>query len=146
MSQPELLEAWQSFMITAQPYVNIDNEQTYNDTLETLEQVLECADDSEDDPLNPLIDVLSNAIAKYEAKDEALMAFVKEAQAIPADLALLRTLMRQHQLTGSDLPEIGDKTMVSKVLNGQRRLNRNAIEKLSLRFGLSPALFFDAAC
>ncbi len=146
MSQPELLEAWQSFMITAQPYVNIDNEQTYNDTLETLEQVLKCADDSEDDPLNPLIDVLSNAIAKYEAKDEALMAFVKEAQAIPADLALLRTLMRQHQLTGSDLPEIGDKTMVSKVLNGQRRLNRNAIEKLSLRFGLSPALFFDAAC
>lgn len=145
MSQPALLEAWQSFMITAQPYVNIDNEQTYNDTLETLEQVFECADDSEDDPLNPLIDVLSNAIAKYEAKDEALMAFVKEAQAIPADLALLRTLMRQHQLTGSELPEIGDKTMVSKVLSGQRQLNRNAIEKLSLRFGLSPAMFFDVA-
>jgi HTH-type transcriptional regulator/antitoxin HigA len=62
-----------------------------------------------------LIDLLSSAIEKYESQDEDLMAFVEEAQNLPADIALLKVLMRQHQLTGSDLPEIGGKAMVSKV-------------------------------
>jgi HTH-type transcriptional regulator/antitoxin HigA len=58
------------------------------------------------------------------------------------DIALVRTLMRQHKLTGNDLPEIGDKTMVSKVLNEKRSLTRSAIEKLCARFGLRPSQFF----
>ena len=86
--------------------------------------------------------MLSHAIEKYESRDDELMAFVAEAEAIPADIALLRTLMRQHKLTGSDLPEIGDKTMVSKVLNGRRSLTRAAIERLCARFSLRPSMFF----
>ena len=69
------------------------------------------------------------------------MAFVEEADAIPADVALLRTLMQQHGLNGSDLPEIGDKTMVSKVLNGKRILQRHSIEQLAERFNIRPAMF-----
>lgn len=65
-----------------------------------------------------------------------------EAEEIPADIALLRILMRQHKLTGSDLPEIGGKAMVSKVLRGKRTLSRSAIEKLAERFGLRPSMFF----
>ncbi|MGE4417136.1 MAG: type II toxin-antitoxin system HigA family antitoxin, partial [Marinobacterium sp.] len=87
-------------------------------------------------------DMLSHAIERYESQDEELMAFIGEAETLPADIALLRTLMSQHHLTGSDLPEIGDKTMVSKVLNGKRILSRQAIEKLSERFELKPSMFF----
>ena len=47
--------------------------------------------------------------------------------------------MRQYHLTGSELPEIGDKTMVSKVQNGKRTLTRQAIEKLSARSNVKPA-------
>lgn len=134
MAQLAIVDAYQTFMATARPLINIDSDEQYEAALETLEQVLESAGDTLDDPLNPLIDMLSLAIDRYESRDEELVAFIDEADAIPADLALLRTLMRQHHLTGSDLPEIGDKTMVSKVLNGKRTLSRQAIERLCERF------------
>lgn len=142
MGQLAIVDAYQAFMATAQPLINIETEEQYEATLETLEQVLESASDTLDDPMNPLIDMLSHAIERYESQDEELVAFIEEAESLPADIALLRTLMSQHHLTGSDLPEIGDKTMVSKVLNGKRILSRQAIEKLSERFDLKPAMFF----
>lgn len=142
MGQLAIVDAYQAFMATAQPLINIETDEQYEATLETLEQILESASDTLDDPMNPLIDMLSHAIERYESQDEELMAFIGEAETLPADIALLRTLMSQHHLTGSDLPEIGDKTMVSKVLNGKRILSRQAIEKLSERFELKPAMFF----
>lgn len=142
MAHPAIVDAYQTFMATAQPLVNIDSEEQYEAARETLEQILESAGDTLDDSLNPLIDMLSQAIERYELRDETLVAFIDQAESIPVDIALLRTLMSQHRLTGSDLPEIGDKTMVSKVLNGKRVLSRQAIEKLSRRFGLRPAMFF----
>ncbi|MGD9859230.1 MAG: type II toxin-antitoxin system HigA family antitoxin [Marinobacterium sp.] len=142
MGQLAIVDAYQAFMATAQPLINIETDEQYEAALETLEQVLESASDTLDDPMNPLIDMLSHAIERYESQDEELMAFIGEAETLPADIALLRTLMSQHHLTGSDLPEIGDKTMVSKVLNGKRILSRQAIEKLSERFELKPAMFF----
>ncbi len=143
MAQLAIVDAYQTFMATAQPLVDIDTEEQYEAALKVLEQVLDSASDTLDEPLNPLIDMLSHAIERYEIRNEELVSFIKEADSIPADLSLLRTLMSQHHLTGSDLPEIGDKTMVSKVLNGNRILSRQAIEKLSERFGLRPAMFFD---
>lgn len=142
MTQLALIDAYQSFMTTAQPFVNLANEKDYGAALDALEKVLESASDTQDDPLNPLIDMLSHAIEKYESQDKDLMMFVSESERLPADIALLRTLMKQYKLTGSDLPEIGGKTMVSKVLKGERALNRSAIEKLSERFGLRPSMFF----
>jgi HTH-type transcriptional regulator/antitoxin HigA len=130
-------------MATALPLINIETEAQYEQALETLESVLESAKDTLDDPLNPLIDILSQAIERYESRNESVVAFDEDAKLLPVDVALLRTLMRQHRLTGSDLPEIGDKTMVSKVLKGKRILSRQAIEKLSERFGLRPAMFFE---
>jgi HTH-type transcriptional regulator/antitoxin HigA len=141
MTQLPLIDAYQSFMTTARPFVNIDNEEDYLVTLNTLEHILESASDTRDDPLNPLIDMLSHAIEEYE--DKELMDFVSESNKLPADIALLRTLMRQHKLTGNELPEIGGKAMVSKVLKGERKLSRSAIEKLSARFELRPSMFFS---
>ena len=92
--------------------------------------------------MNPLIDMLSNAIEKYENNNKKISAFLLEAEELPVDIALLKTLINQYKLTGSDLPEIGGKSMVSKVLKGKRPLSRSAIEQLSLRFGLRPSLFF----
>ncbi|MBN3563918.1 helix-turn-helix domain-containing protein [Aliamphritea spongicola] len=143
MAQLAIVDAYQQFMATAHPFINIDSDEQYEAALETLEQIMETAADTPDDSMNPLIDMISHAIEQYEAKDDELTAFIEEAEAIPADIALLRTLMSQYNLTGSDLPEIGDKTMVSKVLNGKRVLSRQAIEKLSARFGLRPAMFFE---
>jgi HTH-type transcriptional regulator/antitoxin HigA len=142
MTQLAIVDAYTNFLAVAQPCLVITSESDYNGALETLEQVMESASDTLDDPLNPLIDMITQAIEKYERQDNELVDFINEAASSPTDLALLRTLMSQHKLTGSDLPEIGDKTMVSKVLNGKRELSRHAIEKLCKRFTLQPAMFF----
>ncbi|MGS2722139.1 helix-turn-helix domain-containing protein [Porticoccus sp. GXU_MW_L64] len=141
MAQAALIDAYQDFMHIAQSYLIIRNEADYEGAVQTLEEILEEASDTVDDPLNPLIELLSQAIESYESQDAELVAFLEEAESIPTDIALLRSLMQQHQLTGSDLPEIGDKTMVSKVLNGKRTLQRDAIEKLADRFGIRPSMF-----
>ncbi len=146
MAQLALFNAYESFMTTAKPYVSIANEADYDEALKALDQALDSASDTLDDPMNPLIDMLSHAIEKYESRDAELAAFVAEAERIPADIALLHTLMRQHKLTGSDLPEIGGKAMVSKVLKGKRSLSRSAIEQLAERFELRPSMFFDEPC
>lgn len=58
-------------------------------------------------------------------------------------VALLKTLMEQHQLKAEDLKsELGSKSLVSMILNGSRKLTVKHIEALSRRFGISPALFF----
>ena len=61
----------------------------------------------------------------------------------PADISMLRLLMDQYELNGTDFPEIGDKTLVSKILKGDRNLTKDHIIKLSERFDISPVLFFD---
>ena len=142
MAPQELIQSFNAFMVNAGPILNINDEESYNLALETLENILESANDTQDEPLNFLIDAISLAIEKYESQDEDLIAFVNEAENIPADIAMIRTLMKNYNLTGSDLPEIGGKAMVSRVLNGERELSRSAIEKLSARFGLRPAMFF----
>lgn len=142
MAQLALVGAYEEFMITAQSYVHLRDEKDYDAALEALDEILMRAEDTEGDPMNPLIDMISHGVEQFEAQDEELMDFLTEADSMPADIALLRTLMQQHQITGSDLPEIGDKTMVSKVLSGKRVLSRQSIERLSDRFGIRPALFF----
>ncbi len=50
--------------------------------------------------------------------------------------------MNQYNLGVSDVPEIGSKSMVSRVLSGKRDLNKNHIKALSDRFDINPDIFF----
>ena len=54
---------------------------------------------------------------------------------------LLQFLMEEHQLTQSDLPEVGSQRVVSEILGGKRELNVRQIRALSRRFGVSPSVF-----
>ncbi|GAB4353407.1 MAG: type II toxin-antitoxin system antitoxin HigA [Gammaproteobacteria bacterium] len=131
-----------SFAQAAAPYLHITDEKHYQEALELVESLLEEAEDSLDDPLNAVIEMLSRAIEAYENADEELVAFEKRAMDQPADLAMLRLLMDQHGLGTADLPEIGSKSMVSRVLSGKRSLSKKHIQALAERFGISPGLFF----
>ena len=135
-------DACHRFAQVAAPYLHISDEQHYEEALELIESFLEEADDSHDDPLNGVIDLLSRAIESYENKVAELAAFEQRSKAQPSDLAMLRLLMDQHNLGAADLPEIGSKSMVSRVLSGERSLNKNHIKALSDRFHISPNLFF----
>lgn len=139
----EVQEECKHFSKTLAPFLNIKDEVQYKDSLEAIEAFLEQAEDTLDDPLNPIINMLSQSIEDYEKLDPALTAFEEEAQQLPSDVSVLRLLMEQHDLGVKDLPEIGDKSIVSRVLSGKRELNKKHIKRLAERFGISPSLFFN---
>ena len=106
--------------------------------------MLEEVGNDERNPKNILIDIISNAVSEYERQMPDVQQFELDAYEGPADIAMLRLLMDQHNLTGTDFPEIGDKSLVSRILNGKgRNLTKTHITKLSERFSINPALFFD---
>ena len=112
------------------------------------EQALALMDDLIDDYDNQkvLIELLSKSIERWEDSDDGEFAEFNQrtTDGDPA-VSVLRVLMDQHNLSGADLPEIGSKSLVSKILNERdRQLTRQHIEALSNRFNISPALFFAA--
>lgn len=142
MTAAAFKDACHSFALIAAPYLQIADEKHYEEALGLVEDLLHEAEDSLSDPLNAVIEMLSHAIAAYEQQDEELEAFETRAMDQPADLATLRLLMEQHGLGTADLPEIGSKSMVSRVLSGERNLSKKHIHALSERFGINPGLFF----
>lgn len=79
--------------------------------------------------------VLMALVEAYEEQNHSI------PDASPVDV--LRTLMEANDLRQKDLaPIFGSESIVSEVLNGKRDINKNHIEKLSKRFGVSPAVFF----
>jgi HTH-type transcriptional regulator/antitoxin HigA len=86
---------------------------------------------------------LEEAIHTYEHKGEQLKAFNAAVKASTSPVQLLKDLMETLQLTGSDLPEIGDKTTVSKVLNGDRPISHKMAFALAERFNMHPSAFMS---
>ncbi|HCT3227071.1 TPA: helix-turn-helix domain-containing protein [Enterobacter hormaechei] len=110
--------------------------QDYEDALALVEYLIE------HDPDNPLVDMLTAKIDKYENASPEFAEFNARIASIPSGVALLRTLMDQYQLTQSDFEnEIGKKSLVSRILNGQRTLTLDHMRALAKRFGLPVSAF-----
>ena len=111
------------------------------------EQALALMDELVEDYDNqlPLIDMLSVAIERWEEESESFSAFNRRIEQLDSGVAVLQTLIDQHELTLSDFEdEIGKKSLVSMILSGKRNLTVDHIQALSKRFGLSPAIFFGS--
>ena len=82
-----------------------------------------------------LAEVLTLLIEAYEEEHHPIRS------ASPVEV--LKELMEANNLRQKDLaPMLGSESVVSEVLHGKRKLNRNHIERLSKRFNVSPALLF----
>jgi HTH-type transcriptional regulator/antitoxin HigA len=90
----------------------------------------------------PLIEILGHSIERWENEFDELVAFNARIAKLDS-IDVLKLLMDQHGLGAVDLPEIGSKSLVSKILNGRgRNLTSDQIAALSKRFSVSPAVFF----
>ena len=138
----EVQAACHRFADAAAPFCHIADAEHYEMSLQLVESLLEEAVDTPDDPLHAVISMLSKAIEQYESTDSEIVEFEKQAAESPPDLAMLRLLMDQHGLGMADVPEIGSKSMVSRVLSGERSLSKKHIKALSQRFGIDPGMFF----
>ncbi len=143
--KPEnLTNSFLGFASEASNILHIKKEQDYQDALEIIEHLFSKAKDTTDDPLNDLIEIISRAIEKYESSQKDIVTFDKEANNTSQEISVLRVLINQHNLTLADFKdEIGSKSLVSMILNGKRNLTKEHIAKLSNRFNLNPALFFN---
>lgn len=119
--------------------VEITNDEEYEAALALMDELV----DDYDNHL-VLIELLSKSIDGWESTNAEFAEFNQRTSSGDPGVSLLRVLMEQHELGVADLPEIGSKSLVSKILNDNRQLTRQHIDALSRRFGISPALFFAA--
>lgn len=122
------------------PFVaHIETQDDYERALELMDQLV---DDYEANRL--LIEILSGSIERWEDQASEFSVFNAAIAETDRGIAALKTLMAQHGLGVADLPELGSKGNVSKILNGAegKRLTRKHMEALGKRFGVSPLLFF----
>jgi len=116
--------------------------ETQNDYERALELMDQLVDDYEANRL--LIEILSGSIERWEDQAPEFSDFNAAVAETDRGIAALKTLMAQHGLGVADLPELGSKGNVSKILNGAegKKLTRKHMEALGKRFGVSPLLFF----
>jgi len=139
-----LTKSFLEFAQNASNILHIKTEKAYEEALELIEHLFEEANDTINEPLNDLIDIISKSIEKYESSQEKIVQFENEANNISQEISTLRVLMDQHGLTVSGFKdEIGSKSLVSMILNEKRNLTKEHITKLSKRFSLNPAVFFN---
>lgn len=118
--------------------VEITNDDEYEQALALMDELIDDYDNQ-----IVLIELLSGSISRWEDSSEDFTEFNNRFSEGDPAVSVLRTLMKQYGLGVADLPEIGSKSLVSKILNQRdRQLTRQHIEALSQRFKISPALFF----
>jgi HTH-type transcriptional regulator / antitoxin HigA len=87
---------------------------------------------------------LEEEILVYQRDSEQFRESNAAFEASCTPVQLIKDLMETLGLTGSDLPEIGDKTAVSKVLSGDRPISHKTAYALAERFSMEPSAFLTA--
>ncbi len=105
----------------------------YHRAVAVLDDIVDEIGQQETHPLADLAETLALAIEAYEDIHVRIPGV--------SGPAILHTLMEEHGLSQSDIPEVGSQGVVSEILSGKRDLNVRQITKLAARFGVSPALF-----
>ncbi len=109
------------------------NPKAYNRLVHILDGLIDEVGENESHPLASLMETLGSLIESYEVQN------ISEIEGNPGNT--LKTLMEEHDLKQSDLPEIGSQGIISEILSGKRQLNVRQIKILSKRFNVSPAVF-----
>ncbi len=139
MSYSALKKTAQRLRDQASFIVEIVDDDEYQQALLLMDDIVEDYDNQ-----IVLIELLSKSIDRWESKSPEFEKFNQFTSAGDPAVAVLSVLMDQYDLGVSDLPEIGSKSLVSKILNQRgRQLTRQHIDALSRRFNISPALFFS---
>ena len=116
------------------PMSPIDSETEYQERLASLEQLLDEIGNNECHPQLSFLNELAAIISDYEQQH------YPEPKALAQEV--LAYLMAEHNLGPSDLPEVGDLCVISKILCGNLELNKRQIQVLCERFNTSEAVFF----
>ncbi len=109
------------------------NQKEYDRLVDILDGLIDEVGENESHPLASLMETLGSLIESYETQN------IPVIEGSPSDA--LKTLLEEHDLKQSDLPEIGSQGVISEILSGKRQFNVRQIKLLSKRFKVSPAVF-----
>lgn len=127
-------------VVNSMPWLKgIESHQQYEQLINFMGELVEDYDRNQ-----LLIELLFPVIERYEEDSEHFLEFNKHMASIDQGVAMLHVLMEQHGLTLSDLPEIGDKSLLSQILEGERSLTVTHIRALSDRFGIPQHMFLES--
>jgi HTH-type transcriptional regulator/antitoxin HigA len=129
LATEQLIPHWAAL----KPILSIRSDREYDRAVKQLNLLLDQIGDNERHPLYGLLDTLGILMEAWESQQERMPK--------TTGLDVLSDLMAEHNLTQSDLSEIGSQGVVSEILNGKRELNVRQIRALSERFAVSPAAF-----
>ena len=109
------------------------NEKDYNKLVKLLDSLIDEVGNNESHRLSRLMETIGSLIESYESQN------YPDIEGDPINA--LKSLMEEHGLKQSDLPEIGSQGVVSEIISGKRQLNVRQLKLLSERFKVSPAVF-----
>ena len=129
-----------SLLTEASFIIQIKNDAEYQQALSLMDSLFD-----DYDTYKPIIDILAVSIKNWEDHADEFVEFNQRIEKM-SDVDVLKFLMEQHHLSISDLPEIGSKSLVSRIVNSRdRHLTKKHIAALSQRFMISPSVFFGEA-
>lgn len=98
----------------------------------------------EHEPDSPLVNMLTAQIDEYEDNAPEFAEFNARIAAGSHGVSLLRILMDQYELKQTDFEEeIGQRSLVSRILKGERSLTLDHMRNLAKRFNIPVARFVD---
>ena len=109
------------------------NEKDYNKLVKLLDSLIDEVGNNESHRLSRLMETIGSLIESYESQN------YPDIEGDPINA--LKTLMEEHGLKQSDLPEIGSQGVVSEIISGKRQLNVRQLKLLGARFKVSPIVF-----
>ena len=123
----------QSWLKIAPLLIPISSEDECDRREEQIRKLIKLNKDKKDPQISYLIQCMALTIEDYEKKQFPLEK--------PTAIEVLKYLMTEHGLNESDLPEIGNQSLVSNLLTGKEELNLTMIKILAKRFGVSATTF-----
>jgi len=111
----------------------IKTKKAYSQAMQALRALMRLQPRNKDQ--NDYLKSLSVLIGDYESR-------VCQIEVTSDPVENLKFLLEENEMTASDLGRmLGDRSLGSRLLSGERSLSKNHIRVLSERFRVSPALF-----
>jgi len=124
-------------LLLSAPFIGqIHSKKEYANALAFMDELIEDYDYNK-----PLIDILSNSIERWEEDASEFNEFNKRIAKLNSGVEMLKLIMDQYELGVDDFPEIGSKSLISKIIHKERTLTLDHIKALSKRFKIDPLLF-----
>ena len=112
------------------------NSEDYSRLTEVLDQLVDEVRDDETHPLALAMQIIGDNLEQFDDEHHP------DIGANITDIDMVKYLMKSHNLHQKDLADIfGSQANVSKFLNSERPLGKNAILGLKKRFGISADFF-----